>query len=378
MAKIDLFHYSSPDFLRKLNPASLRMFLGGYGKFLEENGIRVVVGEGIDDEEFDKLAELFCSPPPEMPSELLEEVWMLEALTTKKGYEELTTNHADAVADVIRPGDSAGDVVMRLLLKHPNTVETAYSRFCLNDRRQLHCFKAAKKFNFTEPSEEDWNEIEKDLALEFFELFNNNAVRVSWFREPERIAMVIRRGDMIEHIGVFDDENKPQTRLIRPLKHDVAYLLPDRGEFLCTGRAGMIREKYRTVFSQHIFKDVDALEPARRLTLAPLRTGRACLQLAEIGKSYTASLTEVQLKHEMNQGTTTFRYGDVFKVLEGHGTRYLDEFIMVSARFLIRIGQQKIRLEVNPGKDTLGGDKNDPIAISWLKGCGFLVSDTIE
>jgi hypothetical protein len=122
---------------------------------------------------------------------------MLEALTTKKGYEELTTNHADAVADVIRPGDSAGDVVMRLLLKHPNTVEAAYSRFCLNDRRQLHCFKAAKKFNFTEPSEEDWNEIEKDLAQQIAKFFMRHSAYLtlrsyhSWrniVRPPEKEA----------------------------------------------------------------------------------------------------------------------------------------------------------------------------------------------
>jgi hypothetical protein len=133
----------------------------------------------------------------------------------------------------------------------------------------------------------------------------------------------------------------------------------------------LVREAYREVFSRHIFFHPDVLYEANRFTLEPLKAGHACLTRADLGRAYSAFLNELVLENLFDNGTNTFRYADVFKQIEEHLPEMLTKFKMVSARFFIRAGKEKFRLEVNPGKDTLGGDKNNTLALRWLKGCGF-------
>lgn len=372
MPKIGYLHYGSPDFLRKLKSTTLIRFLQRFDEFFCANGMPVADKFELDEEEIDRVAKIFVIPPMNTPGDLIDAIWMMDSLSGKLGYELVLSMFRKEVEFLKTEGDSAGDVVMKLWMSDRTLVEKAYSKMSLNDRRQLHCYSVGEEWPLRQwPDQDVWELIRDDLSENFTFFFNNPTVKLMPFQEDDRIAIVIRRGDLAEHMGVFDDHDNPETKLIRPVKHDIAYLYPDKGHFLCTGRCAPVRDLYRQVFSERVFMHHDALSAASRFTLDPLRHGREALHRADLGADYRAFLTELVLGNAVKSGTTTYRYEDVFAHLGDHLRVLLDQFKTVSAQFLVLVGKQKLRIAVNPSKDTIGGHKNNPLAMLWLKGCGF-------
>ena len=374
MASIKILRYGNPDFLRKIRPENLRAFLLKFKDFF--NRIKFAIPDGdFSDADLDRLAGILVSPPSFTPGLLLNAVEMLEMLTSTNGWSELQMLAPDLVRKLKSRNDGAGDIAIKVWLLDRHAIERIYTKFSISSARKLVCFRANPGTTITTPTKSVCEAIASDLALPFDDFFDSKSSEVMVFEEGDGYAFLIRHGDVVRRIGVLDDDNNPETKAIRPLKHDVGFLLPTSWEFQLAGRSDDIRELYRSVFSKHLFGAPGALQPAKRFTLDPLRVGRLCLNVADMNMIEGAWLRELRLRRKLSTGGTIHFGDDVFREIETMGAGYLSEFDLIHARFFLRVkGRRKgITLTLNPDEDSLRGDTHDPLGIEWLESCRFTI-----
>jgi hypothetical protein len=298
---------------------------------------------------------------------------MLEMLTSGNGWAELQMIAPELVQKLKTNNDSAADVALKVWLLDPGAIERIYTKFSIDSGRTMVCYRAPAGTTITRPTKAICKSIAADLSVHFATLFSTPASQVMSFDEDSGQAFLIRHGDVVKRLGVINDEGEPDTRALRPLKHDVAFLIPGAFELQVSGRSEPIRELYRSVFSRHIFGKSSALKPAKRFTLEPLRSGRGSLCAAEIAGIESVTLRELCLHRRFDSIVTVHRGDDVFREIEAHGHGYLNDFALTRARFSIRIRgrRRSLAVSVAPEEDTLRGDVHDPLVTLWLEACRF-------
>lgn len=367
MSSLKIKRFGNPDFLRKIQSENLRTLLLRFPDFFRRVHFTIPDGEfGADD--LDKLAAHLVSPPSFTPGDLLDAIEMLELLTSTNGLSELQTVAPDLVRQIQAKNDSAGDVALKLWFIDPRAIERIYTKFSINSQKTLVCFRASEGSTAKAPTRAICKAIATDLSLHFADLFNTPTSEVMQFDEEGGHAFLIRHGDVVKRFGVINDEGKPDTKALRPLKHDVAFLIPGCCELQISGRSEEIRELYRSAFSRHLFGSASALKPAQRFTLEPLRTGRNCLAVPDIAEINGAALRELHLRRKRRTDMTIHRGNDVFSEIEARGNGYLTDFDLTHARFSLRVrGRRRaISLSVSPEDDALRGDTHDPLSTAWL------------
>ena len=367
MTSLRIKRFGNPDFLRKIQSENLRTLLLRFPDFFRRVQFTIPDGDfGADD--LDRLAAHLVSPPSFTPGALLDAVEMLEMLTSTNGLSELQMIAPDLVRQLQSKDDSAGDIALKLWFIDPHAIERIYTKFSIESGRTLVCFRADDGTPLTPPTREACQAIAADLSLHFADLFNSPTSQVMPFDEEGGHAFLIRHGDIVKRFGVIDDEGKPDTKAIRPLKHDVAFLIPGSCELQVSGRSEEIRELYRSVFSRHLFGDATALKSAKRFTLEPLRTGRDSLAAPDVDQINGAALSELHLRRKQGTNLTIHRADDVFSEIEARGHAYLKDFDLTRARFSLRVrGRRKsLSLSVSPEDDALRGDTHDPLTTAWL------------
>lgn len=367
MASFKIRRFGNPDFLRKIKPDNLRALLRRFEDFFRR--IHFSIPDGCFGAEYlDKLAAHLVSPPSYTPGALLDAIEMLEMLTSSDGWAELQMIAPDLVRKLRTDDDSAGDIALKVWLLDRHAIERIYTKFSIDSGRTLVCFRTPDDAPIVTPTHETCRAIAADLSIHFADLFNTPTSEVMPFDEEGGHAFLIRHGDVVKRLGVLDDDGKPDTKAIRPLKHDVAFVIPGSFELQVSGRSEEIREVYRATFSRHLFGHVSALKPAKRFTLEPLRTGRACLEASDIAEISGVWLRELHLRRRLGTNSTMHRGDDVFSEIEAHGNGYLADFDLTRARFAIRVrGRRRaISLSVSPEEDALRGDTHDPLATAWL------------
>jgi hypothetical protein len=372
MASVKIKRFGNPDFLRQIHAENLRALLLRFADFFER--IQFAIPEGdFCPEDLEKLSAHLVSPPSHTPGPLLDAIEMLEMLTSGNGWTELQMIAPDLVRALTKSNDSPADVAVKVWILDPGAIERIYTKFSIDSGRSMVCYRAPAETPITRPTKAICKSIAESLSLHFATLFSTPASQVMSFDEDSGQAFLIRHGDMVKRLGVINDDGEPDTKALRPLKHDVAFLIPDSWELQVSGRSESIRELYRSVFSRHIFGDSKALKPAKRFTLEPLRTGRNCLEVADIASIEGVALRELHLRRRRSSSQTIHRADDVFTEIEAHGHGYLNDYELTRARFSIRVrGRRKsLSLCIAPDEDTLRGDVHDPLATQWLEACRF-------
>lgn len=378
MSRFELKQFGNPDFLRRVRPETLRELLAPHASFLAKHRVKLPGGAFTDDH-IESLAHLLVSVPDELPAELLEALEMVDALTSAAGWMELQTAAREQVGRLLESGDGPGDVALRLWRKHPRIVERIFTKLRLHTRRTLVCYRPQAPFNLLTATPALCKAMEADLSREFSDLLSCAQCDITTFQEPRGQAFLIRHGEPMKRLGVYDDCGRAQTKVVRPIKHDVAYVCTETGEFQVSGVGAPLQETYRSIFSRHLLGNAGALQRSQCYTLEPIREGRDCLSSVELPAIESAHLRALQLRRRSGTTRTTIE-GDVFEELERRGPHELDDFNLERAQFQLRIRQQRraLVIELTPGRDTVAGDGAAPLAQTWMQHCGFICEHELE
>jgi hypothetical protein len=371
MAKPKIKRFGNPEFLRKIKPETLLKLLRCFNDFFRERGMDFS-GSSLNDAQLEQLSALIVSPPSTCPGAFLDAVDMLDTLSSNAGLDELRMVDGELVRKVQEKGDSAGDIAVKVWLMDRTALERIYTKFSIDRGRTMKCFSPGKGHRPVTPDRAICRAMEKDLEFACADLFDSPTCEVLAFDDEDGHAFLIRHGEHVKRFEILDDENKRDTRALRLLKHDVAFVY-HTGEVLLSGRSEGIRETYRSVFSEHIFGEKRILVPSKRFTLEPIRRGRDCLNPTELDDSAAPMLRELQIQRRGAPRSIVIRGDNVFDELEEHGSDFLRSFHLVRARFTLGVeGERKSpSVVICPDHDVIRGDIHHPVVRQWLDDCPF-------
>jgi hypothetical protein len=365
--------FGNPGFLRKIKPKNLMCLLRKFAVFFESKGINVS-GVELSSAELEQLSAIIVSPPTNCPGDFLAAVDLLEMLTSGPGIDELRVVVPDLVKKVQEKGDTVGDIVLKVWILDSNAIQRIYTRFSLKRDRTMKSFRPEV---FEKSSELNWNvcnSIAKDLEFGCSDLFDIPICEVMAFPEATGYALLIRHGERVKRVEVFDDDHRRDVKALRPVKHDVGFFDTHTGELLVSGRSDEVKNTYRQVFSKHLFGDINILKPSRRFTLDPLRSGRDCLIRPELETVAASRLRKLILRRKGTTSITTHQSHDVYQELELRGHEYIKDFDLVKASFSIHLAWERrvLNLMISPEDDKIQGDIHDPNVRMWMDACKFI------
>lgn len=372
MSKSAFRRFGNPEFLRAIKPKNLMTLLRRSAPFFESKGISVS-GDELSHEQLDRLSAIIVSPPSACPGEFLAAVDILEMLTSGPGIDELRVVVPDLVSRIHEKGDTVGDTVLKVWLLDPKAIQRIYTKFSLKRDRTMRSFRPENGLKSVELTREVCEAIAKDLEFGCSDLFDIPVCDVMAFPEAAGYALLIRHGERVKRIEVFDDDHRRDVKALRPVKHDVGFFDTHTGELLVSGRSDEVKNTYRQVFSRHLFGDVNALKPSQRFTLEPLRTGRECLIRPDLDTIAASRLRKLTLRRKGTTNITMHHCHDVFQELEMRGADYMRDFDLVKADFAIHLAWQRrvLALMISPEDDQIQGDIHDPNVRMWMDACKF-------
>jgi len=86
------------------------------------------------------------------------------------------------------------------------------------------------------------------VAPRFEQNARSGICRVHVREEPNGTSFVIRHGDLLKRIGVFDENGSPTSKILRPERVDVAHYRPFTSEWQISGIGRRLQELYRQAF----------------------------------------------------------------------------------------------------------------------------------
>lgn len=364
--------FGNPGFLRKINPKNLMRLLRKFAGFFESKGINLS-GGNLSDEQLDQLSAIIVSPPTSCPGDFLAAVDLLEMLTSGPGIDELRMVVPELISKIHENGDTTGDIVLKVWLLDPRAIQRIYTKFSLKRDRAMKSFRPEDGRKPIEPTRDVCPAIAKELEFGCSDLFDIPICEVMAFPEAAGYALLIRHGERVKRVEVFDDDHRRDVKALRPVKHDVGFVDTHTGELLFSGRSDEVKNTYRQVFSKHLFGDAKILKPSRRFSLEPLRTGRECLMCPELETVSTSLLRKLTLRRKGTSSITTHHDADVFHEIELRGLDYLKDFDLVKATFSIHLARERrvLALMISPEDDKIQGDIHDPSVRLWMDACKF-------
>jgi hypothetical protein len=364
--------FGNPGFLRKIKPKNLMRLLRKFAEFFESKGINLSGGD-LSVEQLDQLSAIIVSPPSACPGDFLAAVDLLEMLTSGPGIDELRVVVPELISKIHENGDTTGDIVLKVWLLDPRAIQRIYTKFSLKRDRAMKSFRPEDGRKPIEPTRDVCPAIAKELEFGCSDLFDIPICEVMAFPEAGGYALLIRHGERVKRVEVFDDDHRRDVKALRPVKHDVGFVDTHTGELLFSGRSDEVKNTYRQVFSKHLFGDAKVLKPSRRFSLEPLRTGRECLMCPELETVSTSLLRKLTLRRKGTSSITTHHAADVFHEIELRGLDYLKDFSLVKATFSIHLAWERrvLALMISPEDDKIQGDLHDPNVRRWMDACKF-------
>jgi hypothetical protein len=206
--------------------------------------------------------------------------------------------------------------------------------------------------------------------------FEDNArtgiCRIHVREEPGGTSFVIRHGDLLKRIGVFDEDGNSSSKILRPERVDVAHYRHHTGEWQISGIGRRLQELYRQAFGTVHHASSNALVHSRRYSLEPLREGPSILRCDPNSRIQFAQLAS--LKIELPGGSQILMSrGNLFISLAEMNPLLLQTAILLEARIDLKIAAKRrlVPVILNPLSDKVCGLHLDDSIEPWLAARGF-------
>jgi hypothetical protein len=230
-----------------------------------------------------------------------------------------------------------------------------------------------------------WLDVTPDLIERFRSFvtpwFRDNArsgiCHVHHLKEADGDAFVIRHGDTLKRIGIFDQDGNQDSCIVRPERVDVAHFNRITGEWQVSGLGVKLQELYREAFGAVFHGSIHALAHSRRYSLEPLREGASALQCDMAAAVQFAELKSLKLELPGGQQIAITR-SPVLDALAHFIPGILPVAPLVEAVLSFKLANRRTRLPVRiwPERDIITGNNAHPAIDPWLVEHGYANDDT--
>jgi hypothetical protein len=355
-----------PDVLSELSRTSIVALLAPFADYFAARGAPL---DAIADERtpIHDVMLVVATPSESTPAELVERLEMLDLISDAQSSLNFEEGHAALVENLREEGDSTADLAVKILLHEPSVAWREFSRQALLARRSLVSLGIRPGLKFRPPTAERIDEFRQMVIPWFRANARSEFCQVHFRDEPGGVSFVIRHGDLLKRIGVFEEDGRTGSRILRPERLDVAHYRETSGEWRISGLGGRLQELYRQAFGKVFHGSPDALFHARRYSLEPLREGPGALACDPSGRVQTALLKSLKLRLH-NGLQIAISNGNIFAGLLALNSSLWQTATFLEARIDFKLSNRRsmVPIVINPITDKVSGDHSEEAVEKWL------------
>jgi hypothetical protein len=362
------------DVLRKMKSANLDALLSPYSSYFRQRDIDVsrISQDGYD---FTPLAAVLACPVESTPPDLVEKLEMLDLISDTQSTLNLEDEYQELVGRLIEAGDTTADIAVKILLERPEIAYREFDRLALHAPRSLVSYRVREGLPFLSVDDAKLERFRSLVAPWFERNARSSVCYIHHHAEPGGIAFVIRHGDLLKRIGVFNGQGDSESCILRPERVDIAHYNLLTGEWQISGLGVKLQELYRETFGFIFHGSRNALMHSRRYTLEPLREGPSCLCCDPSAPIQFAELKSVKIEVPAG-GIVEFKREAVFETLSANRD-WLNFARFVDATLSLKCSnrRRRVMIKICPERDTINGTAAEPVIDSWLNERGFAHHD---
>lgn len=360
-----------PDVLSKLKPSSIVTLLSPFADYFAARGASLAC---LDDPkpQLDDIVSVIASPVESTPPDLVERLELLDLISDSQSRINFEDGYAELVKRLRAMDDSDQDLAVKILIHAPDIAWREFDRQALLSRRSLLSLSCNQALNFLPPNAKRIAKLENLLGPWFEENARSGICRVHVRKEPGGTSFVIRHGDLLKRIGVFDEDGSSSFKILRPERVDVAHYRHHSGEWQISGIGRNLQELYRQAFGTIFHSSPNALVHSKRYSLEPLRDGPAILKCDPSARIQFAELDSLKLELSCGNHIAITR-GNIFAGIAGLNPLLLQNATLLEARIDFKIATRRrlIPVILTPFRDKVSGMHLDDAIAPWLAERGF-------
>lgn len=362
------------DVLRGMNPTNLVALLTPFSGYFRERNIDLtrVTAPGYD---FGPLAAVLACPLESTPPDLVEKLEMLDLISDGQSTLNFEDEYQELVGRLVEEGDTAADIAVKILLERPEVAYREFDRQALQAKRSLVSYRVREGLPFLGVDDAKLEKFRSLVAPWFESNARSGFSYIHYLEEPTGVAFVVRHGDLLKRIGVFNEVGDQESCILRPERVDVAHLNLLTGEWQVSGLGVNLQNLYREAFGVVFHGSKNALIHSRRYTLEPLREGPSCLTCEPSAPVQFAELKAVRIEVPSG-GIAEFKRESVFDMLATNRD-WMSFAKLVDATLSLKCSNRRRRvlLKICPDRDTINGNAADAAVDAWLNERRFAHND---
>lgn len=370
---------ANPEFLGAIRTDLLRKFLQQYVEYFASRGVELA----NDELDYGKLCNVIAEPTPEVPDEMAEALYYLDAVCTPRSHEDL----ASAARKVFTPSElpdedrSTGDLAVLVWMKDRTVIERVHAEQWVYIKSQYDAFVPRFR-ELPQPPDIDTGleaKFESVLGSRLKKLDKGGAIRVYGYKRKGRLCLVAHFGTALQRdMEVKDNESKPIT--YKPVKHGVLVYYPNYQELEVHAETQGVKRALVETFGRVLFGDsntfVSAQSPGKYNLKPLLEKGAACLDCSGSEHIRSAALVELGLAYD---GAWNHREvlssSDVFQSLEAMNrkipTAPKPRHAVIEYNTSQSLKSRRIRLRP-PNSASYDFDSDSEFVEPWLREIGLI------
>jgi hypothetical protein len=360
-----------PDVLSNLKSSSIFALLQPFECYFMQRGF-ALKDIFTDRSALDSLVAIIASPNPSTPPELVEQLELLDLITNplhgisfEEGYDKL-------VARLLEADDSQDDLNVKILLQAPEIAWREFDRQALHAKRSLYSYSHNPRLPYFPPDEDSAKKLEACMRPWFETNARSGICSVHIRQDAGNISFIIRHGDLLKRLAVFDDQGRSTSAILRPERVDVAHYRRDSHEWQVSGIGRRLQELYCQAFGAVFHGSAAALVASKRYSLEPLREGSTVLACYAGAPVSYARLSMLRLELPCGQ-KHTIEKGDIFATLKALDSSLFKDVTLLEAKIELKRQNQRrlVPVMINPSRDKIASPHIDVQIEEWLAERGF-------
>lgn len=364
MAAIRFPSFVRLETLQSLKPSSLALLLNPRRDYLALRGV------SIDALDLDALIDVITNPELDTPPEFIEDFDLLDLITGVQSLLWFEEDYAAVLAELREPDDSPADVAVKILRRAPHAAWREFDRRALQCKRSFSVFAVADGLPEMPCDGERTGELEDTMGAWFERNARTKWCRVRAIVTEHGISFIVRHADVLNRMGVVDDNGAAQT-IFRPERLDLVHYRRHSRRWLISTRGNALVGQYQREFGRLFHGSMGALSPARRFSLDPLKAGSKCLDCEQGGAINYVVLKSASVEYPDGQRILV-KHGNIFAFLQ---TALAAGAKIYEATLALKVSGRRAHavVKINLDKESLQGAADIPAVEAWLEAAKFIL-----
>jgi len=378
MPRLQFKNFSDLNFIQSVDkPRFLGPLLAGHKDYFARQQLDVTQLTNNDGCER-RLLAVFTRPDEEMPSALLEALYVLDDLADISGHDRILAEADRLGIDLTPLGGNLtpGEFAIAVRQAHPHLIQVCHEKVLYRKIKNYQEFQPKGRKRLDVATAKANRVALEDALAPWFESKNRSkACEIYLYEEAGDIKFQITHGQPYRTEGSFNRVLQRSRVAYRPQKHDSVIYDATTGILKVSAQTPGEKNLYRQKFGLVLFGDQEYFPAGNLYTLAPLKQGKTAA--ATVLGVDSVRLTEVWVAVDDDQGFVQISKGyNLFECIERHGKPNLEEGRLVRAAFMIRYssGGRERKLEVRPTNVIIYDRDRDEVPVErFLQANGYLL-----